>query len=262
MQEITIDKDKFKALTDVISILKDLCNDVDIQNSLIQQLSTNRTVLFMIDLKPVFSGIDTISVPICNIRQKLELFKGFFKSVDVKLAIHDEFFTISDSISMLKILKPSREFLDNKFVDSIESLMNLSTFSSIVDTRVPLSICAKIGACNQSFSSSSVQVHFSKEQILFTTHSLNQSEFARIFSIPVQDNLQVGSLLSNELDDNENGVIASVPDFPFLVPYDGEDIRVEILASRETSSNMIFKFEGLVSNVPVSCYCKASFLEE
>jgi hypothetical protein len=261
MQEITIDKDKFKALTDVVSILKDLCNDADIQNSLIQQLSTNRTVLFMIDLKPVFSGVDTISVPICNIRQKLDLFKGFFKSVDVKLAIHDEFFTISDSVSTLKILKPSREFLDNKFVDSIESLMNLSTFSSIVDARVPLSICTKIGACNQSFSSSSVQVHFSKEQILFTTHSLNQSEFARIFSIPTQDNPQVGSFLSNELD-NENGTIASVPDFPFLIPYDGEDIRVEILASRETSSNMVFKFEGLVSNVPVSCYCKASFLEE
>jgi len=206
MSEICLDSKKFEEFIRVLSIFKDLANDVDINEGIIRQKSNNTTMLFDINLAHL---IGNMNLPITNIKQKLDLFKSFMGQ-DVTIESIDKTFSFTDKYSSFIFKKPHSEFLNNKFLDlnMFNSLISINIDDRILETTLSKIITDRIRISSQVFNKDSITISFTDSiaSIMMVSGSKDQKA-SFISDIPIDVDL--------------TGKTMSIQVHPMAIDHDG-----------------------------------------
>ncbi len=232
--------------------MKDICNDVDIRDGMIRQRTNDSATAFEIDLSPI---LNDLSLPIINLKTKLELFK-IFSDQEVEISVHDPdethsqgYFVISDNYSSLEFDGPELDFMDNKFI-SEEELNNIFVLNEEdlilnVQTEITSTISDRMRVISQGFNVNTVQVIFEGETASISTRTQSKDQFAKIVSGVTTDRvLNCSSSLINT---------------PFIIDHDGDIIFKMYNYPDNICSN---QFITTVGDVDVNVYSRSSLVEE
>ena len=204
--QVILDKVKYDEFLRVLLVLKDICNDVDIREGIIRQRTNDNATVFEIDLTPILSNL---SLPIIELKNKLDIFKCF-SGDEVTISTNDEYFTISDNPSIIKIKNPILDFMDNKFIsqEELSRVINLNQEDLIISTKISKVISDKIRIISGSFHVNSLQTVFNGEMASISCSTQSKDNFAKFFN----------DIVSNkELNHSADLVIT-----PFIIDHDGD----------------------------------------
>ena len=240
--QVNLDATKYDELLRVLFVLKDICNDVDIREGFIRQRSNDSATVFEIDLTSIIS---TMSLPITELKTKLDIFKCF-SGQEVSIIADNESFMISDEHSMLKIKNPILDFLDNKFItkDELDRVIIINQEDLILSTNISKKISDRIRIISSSFHVNSLQTFFEGENASISTSNQSKDNFAKFV-----DNIP----LNRDLNHSVNLVIT-----PFIIDHDG-DINMEIF---DSGNNIVINsFSTTIGSITTNLYTRASMVE-
>lgn len=240
---VNLDSEKFGTFMRVLSIFKDLCNDVDIREGTIRQKTNDSVSVFELDLTYLLTDI---SLPICNLKQKLDLFKCF-TGQEVSVESDDECFKFSDQYSTLKFKNPHLDFMDNKFIteDELNRVTNISQEQLLLDTSMSKVICDRIRVITGGFSVNNIFVNFSGDNANIT--ALNQSKD------------QSAVFLNDITTEQVVNCSTSLTNIPFVIDHDNDIIfRMYDI----DNSKALNKFVTTISDINVTIYCRSQILKE
>jgi len=240
--QVNLDSTKYDELLRVLFVLKDVCNDVDIREGFIRQRSNDTATVFEIDLT---SLISTISLPITELKTKLDIFKCF-SGQEVSIVADGENFTIFDEYSMLKIKNPILEYLDNKFItrEELERVVVTNQEDLVLSTNISKKITDRMKVISSSFHVNSIQTFFQGETATISASNQSKDNFAKFIS---------DITINRELNHYINLVIT-----PFIIDHDG-DINMEIF---DCSNNIVINsFSTTIGSITTNLYTRASMVE-
>jgi len=242
MTTVNLDAEKFKTFMRVLSILKDLCNDCDIQGGLIRQRINSLLCLFEMDLTPI---IGNINLPIIDIKKKLDILK-IFKDNDIQISTTNDSHIVADESTQIKFSIPILEFVDNPFIKNEEfsSLFILDPEDLILDVQLNKTITKRIKVITENFDNPYIKIVFNNNTAsIVSIHQSKNQEAVLLDLIPTNKEL--------------NG-ITHIITIPFIVDHDG-DILLKIY---ETQEGCYSKFSAEVGGVQINSYTKSLLQEE
>ncbi len=237
MIQVSLSPSQFSEFLRCLSLLKDICNDVDIREGIIRQRTNNHSCIFEIDLKSIVTDID---MPISNLKQKLELLKCF-ENQEVNIKSDGTKFSFFDQFSVIEIVSPMLQLMDNKFVsqDEFDKLFSLEENNIILDCQIEKLISDRIRVISQVFNVNSLQVTFSNNSANISVSSQSKDQFAMFLS-NIPSNIDVTK--------NCNLIVT-----PFIIDHDG-DIRFEMF---NTKDNLVDnKFSTSIGDISVNVFSK------
>ena len=116
MNQASLSSDNFDALVRTMSLLKDVCSDVDIRDGIVRQRSNDHSIIFEIDMS---SLLPNMTLAISDLKQKLDLFKCF-SGQEIDVVVNETDFSFSDQHSSITFQSPILDMLDNKFMSDDE----------------------------------------------------------------------------------------------------------------------------------------------
>jgi hypothetical protein len=218
--------------------LKDLCTDVDLKNGIIRQRTNDNNSIFEFDLT---SLIHEISIPISDLKHKLDLFK-IFTGQEVTINSDDVYFSFSDQYSTIKIKNPLPDFLDNKFIPETElnAIISVPENSLILEHSLLQIITERIKIVTQGFNTPSIQVSFSEENAKIMAATQSKEESAVFVS---------GLITNTQMEPS----MSSMSINPFTVDHD-DDIKLEIFRD---NNNLLNKFSTSIGQIAMKMYSKS-----
>lgn len=240
---VNLDSEKFGTFMRVLSIFKDLCNDVDIRDGVIRQKTNDSVSVFELDLNYLLDGI---SLPICNVKQKLELFKCFIGQ-EVIIENDEDCFKFSDQYSTLQFKNPHFDFMDNKFIteDEIGRVISVPEEQLLLNTSIGKVISDRIKVITSGFQVNNLSVNFDGETATITSLNLSKDQSA-VFLKDITTE-QVVILNTN------------LTTIPFIVDHDN-DILFRMYEIDETKA--LNKFATTISDINVNIYCRSQITRD
>lgn len=241
MRTVNLDVEKFKTFMRILSIMKDLCNDADIQRGVIRQRINSLLCLFEIDLT---SMIGDLNLPIIDIKKKLDILK-IFKDNDVQISTTDDSHLIADESTQIKFLIPYLEFVDNPFIkdEEFNSLFILDPEDLILDVQLNKTITKRIKIITENFDMNNVKISFNGNTAsIISTHQSKNQEAVLIDSIPTIKELTG---------------LTHIITTPFIIDHDG-DVSLKMY---ETQEGCYSKFSTQVSDIIINSYTKSIIQE-
>jgi len=245
---INLDAQQYEDFIRTISLLRDLCSDVDIRDGVIRQRSDDHSCIFEIDISNIISdspGAFNLNIPLTNIRQKIDLLKCFLNEI-VEIKVNSSSFSFSDSQTILKFANPNLEFMDNKFMsqEELDSIFVLDGQSPILELDIKESFSNRISIISKSFNMNSLQLLFNGEFADLVTETQSKDQFAKLIgNIHVETDVSIENSYSNLV------VI------PFIIDHDG-DIKFNMFRERENIC--ISRFNTCINNVGVNVFIRSS----
>ncbi len=241
MRTVNLDVEKFKIFMRILSIMKDLCNDADIQRGVVRQRINSLLCLFEIDLT---SMIGDLNLPIIDIKKKLDILK-IFKDNDVQISTTDDSHLIADESTQIKFLIPYLEFVDNPFIkdEEFNSLFILDPEDLILDVQLNKTITKRIKIITENFDMNNVKISFNGNTAsIISTHQSKNQEAVLIDSIPTIKELTG---------------LTHIITTPFIIDHDG-DVSLKMY---ETQEGCYSKFSTQVSDIIINSYTKSIIQE-
>lgn len=243
MSEVNLDNTKFSDFLRVLSLLKDICNDCEIRGGILRQRSNDKANIFEMDLRPLISNADIL---ISNLKQKLDLLRCFVGQ-EVKIEYNDQEVSFSDQFSVIKLVNPRLDFMDNKHIsdDEFSRIFTLRDEDLLLDYEIQSTISERMKIIAQGFNIVSFQVLFEGDfsSIIATTTSKDQS--AKIVTgIPVNQTLNCFSNLVTT---------------PFTIDHD-QNMNLKMYNVQETVC--VNKFAATIGNVNISIFSRSQLIEE
>lgn len=242
-QEVVMDKEQFEDFMRCISILKDICNDVDIRDGIIRQRTNDKFSVFQLDLNPVLSDL---SIPITNLKQKIDLFK-IFTNEEVTIKTEDGKFTIGDQYSNLTFDYPDLDFLDNTFMDA-EELVNIFQMNEediILSTNISEKISERIRIITGSFNVNTVRISFDGETASITTKTQSKDQHADLIS----------NIVTDKVIEASSNTVAT----PFVIDHDGD---LEFKMYNYEDNICANKYTTTISDVDIIIFGRSTLQEE
>jgi hypothetical protein len=199
--QISLDEEQFNDFLRCLTNLKEICNDVDIRNGVVRQRSNDLTSIFEMDMTSI---IGEASIPITNLKKKLDLMKSFAGS-EVTIDITEEesesesFFSFADGVTSVKFIFPSIEFMDNKFMseEELENIFNLQEDDLFLSDDLSTKITEKIRIFADNFNTQAIQVKFNQDKAAITASTQSKDQFAK-FKSDIATNIEFnGNYISN-----------------------------------------------------------------
>lgn len=218
--------------------LKDLCTDVDLREGIIRQRTNDNNSIFEFDLTPL---IQNVSLPLSDLKHKLDLFK-VFSGQEVTINSDDVNFSFSDQYSSIKVKNPLPDFLDNKFIPETElnAIIAVPENSLILEHNLLQIITERIKIITQGFNTPSIQVSFEAENAKIMAATQSKEESA-IFVSGLVTNTQMEQSMS------------SMSINPFTIDHD-DDIKLEIFRD---NNNLLNKFSTTIGQIGIKMYSKS-----
>ncbi len=241
--EISMESTVFETFLRCVSLLQDICVDIDIQNGFIRQRSNDRSTIFEIDLTPI---IGNCSFPILKIKDKMPLLK-LLRGNKVQLnLINNEYFEFIDNVSKFKFNIPSTEYIDNKFMslEELTSLFQLFEDDVILSTNISSIISNRIKVVKDVYNTNNIFVEFA-------------GDTASIFS-KSDANDQYATFLNNITTERHLSVNSPLVSIPFTIDHDG-DIKLEMYNHNDNIS--INKFKTNIDNINIVLYSRSELIE-
>lgn len=238
MKTWTILEEEFTSFIKSLTLLKDDCNDVIIQNSTIRQRVNDRSFIFEILLDNIFK--EKISLAISNIKNKLDLIK-IFQGSKVEIGVEETSYYFSDSLSKLRFITPSIDLLDNKFIPEEEAkqIFNLEELPKISNFELNKIVRSRIKVVTQNFNVNVIKFSVKDKKVTIGSKTANTEQRANFIS---------------EVEANCNNCSMNVPSIPFVLPFDEDITNLSIYQQGDIA---IFKLSGLIKPVIINTYFRA-----
>ena len=240
---MVLTSDEYSEFFRIISIFSDLCNDVDIRDGIIRQRINDNISVFEIDLTPM---VGILSIPISNLKQKLDLFKCF---VGQEVTINNDgvSYRFSDRFSSLKFLLPHLELLDNKYIteEDLNQSMSMLPEHLLLKTSVSKVISDRIKIVSKGFNTNSLLISLGdgKASISSTTQSKEQS--AKFMN----------DIVTEQVVDCKTNVSVT----PFIIDHDNEII---LQVYENENNRALNEFKTTISDININIYCRSNLLRE
>ena len=134
------------------------------------------------DLNPLLTDV---TFAITDLRKKLDLLKTF-QNQDVTINIVDQgsgesYFTFSDQYSSIKIVAPTLDFMDNKWMseEELNSIFNMSDDELIMQTDLSSIITDRIKLVTDNFNTQAIQVLFDGDKASIVAATQSRDQFAK-----------------------------------------------------------------------------------
>lgn len=200
MTRIEMDAEEFNEFLRCLTNLKEICNDVDIREGTIRQRSNDLTSVFEMNLDSI---IQDTNLPITDLKKKLDLFKTFSgQNVTIEITVgeteSESFYTISDSISMIKFNFPTIGFMDNKYMtrEELDNIFDLDEEDLILHDDLTTLITDRIRIISENFNTAAVQVKFKDDLASICAATQSKDQFAK-FKTDIATNMALGNCSSN-----------------------------------------------------------------
>lgn len=247
MVNLELDQSEYNNFLRCLSVMKDICNDADIQGGMIRQRSNDLTTVFEMDLQNLFGSIN---LPISDCKRKLDLFK-IFSGSDVSIEIDEEeeeadsYFKITDGISVLKFNFPARDFFDNKFMDTDEltKIFKISDDNLILHDMIDSLVTDRIRVISENFNTNVIQVTFTNDKASIISAAQSKDQYATLKSdIPLNISF-------------EKKASANLSVVQFCLEHDGD---LEFKVYQEPEKDILLnKVTTDVGNVPINIYSRS-----
>jgi hypothetical protein len=252
MTRIELDAEDFNSLLRCMTNLRDHCNDVDIRGGFVRQRSNDVTSVFEFDLTSI---IGDISLPISDLKQKLDLLK-IFAGQDVEIEVEEgedessSFFTISDEMSSIKFMFPTLQFMDNKFMTNqeLESIFNLDDDDLFLSTEMTKVITDRIRVISENFNIKAIQVKFDEDKASVVCSTQSKDQFATFTKdIPITIEF-------------EEKYLSNLGTVPFCIDHDTPlNFKMFKVSEQDISYN---KFETELGSVEIKIYSRSSLVSD
>jgi len=244
MQQVSLDAEKYDELLRCLGILKDICNDADIRNGVLRQRTNDSATVFEIMLDPI---LDDLSIPLINLKQKLDLLK-IFAEQEVDIIVEDDGnFSFSDQYSTLQFDGPELDFMDNKFLseEELDSIFVLNEEDLILSAELSTTISDRMRVIAQGFSVNTTRVLFEGETASLTMQTQSKEQTAKILSDIVAERVMNCS--------------SSLVNTPFIVDHDGDIVFKMFNFQEGVCSN---KCSTTIGDVDINIYSRSSLVED
>jgi hypothetical protein len=248
---ISLEAEQYNDFIRCLLNLKDVCNDVDIRNGIIRQRTNGNISIFEID---VTSMVGDASVAIIDLKQKLDLLKTF-QGQDVDLEIIEPTpgdpgsFTFSDQYSSLKIVLPTPEFVDNKFMteEELRSIFDSSEEDLIFEYDIPQLITDRVSVITTSFNVKSIRVDFDGDKVQVSAATQSKDQLATFVS-DLETNMEL----------EKSSAYISV--IPFSIDHD-TDIQFKMYKdpNQDVSLN---NFSTQLGEIDINIFTRASIIKD
>ena len=244
---LNLDTETYAEFLRCVSLLKEDCNDADVRNGIIRQRSNEKVSVFEIDLTSLISDI---SLPISDLKQKIDLFK-IFENQEVQVEVNDEedlpCFKFIDQYSTLKFVAPRLDYIDNKFMteEDLSASFILNESDVILNTTIPKNISDRIKIVTQNFNVNAIQINFEGETASLSAKNQSKDQSAKFYS---------GVVVERPMTCYCNMVT-----IPFVIDHD-TDVTLKVYNIRD---NVVAgKFTTTVGNTTVVVYTRSHLIEE
>jgi len=241
---VNFSADEFSMFTRGLSLLRDICNDVDLFEGIIRQRSNDKSCIFEINMS---SFINESRLPIIQIKQKLDLFK-IFSNQDVSVSINEKAYVFADQYSSIRFLSPKLDYVDNKYMtlEELEEIFVLNDDDLILETSITHDISERIKTISSSFNTSSIEILFDNElaNIVCSTQAGDQKAFV------------LKDIVTNRKMPNVSTNLVSIP---FIVDHDG---TMNLKMYNIKNNILINKFNSVIGDIDFSIYSRSMFSSE
>jgi hypothetical protein len=242
-REIKLEAKDFLNFLRCLSVLKDICNDVDIRGGVLRQRSNNKSVISEMDLTPLISDCD---ICIDNLKSKLTLLKGL-SNQQVQITITDDDIYFSGQRSTFKFGKPNPSFLDNKFMPNEEfaNIFILKEKDLVLEYAVKKDICNLMKVTAGQFNIGNFQISFDGDAASITASTVSKDERFEIeYGIPIKKPFKGFS---------------NIVTTPFLLDHD-RDMLFKMY--NVEGSICVNKFTTTIGKIAADVYCRSQLMEE
>lgn len=234
-KSITLDVNKYYSFLRLLTMLKDICKDVDIRDGVLRQKSSDGFIILEIDLRYL---INDLSIPLAVLSKKIDLLKTF-QGQEVVIETTDKIIKISDSLSSFEFRRPSVNYIDNKFIpeDELRNIINIADEDLIMVTPISKTISDRIKVTSKVFEHNSIIIDFSNNigNISMDKGSKDQNaDFVKDIS----------------LDHNISGQTVLITT-PFILDHDGE-IIFKIFTINEKQA--LSEFKMVLDDINITIY--------
>ena len=250
MEQVNLSMENYEQFIRCLSILKDICNDVDIHQGIIRQRTNDSANVFEIDMTPIITAID---LPIVLVKQKIDLLKVFLnqnsnQNQTIVITVEDSgSFTFSDEFSTLTFEGPELDYMDNKFIPQaeLETIFTLNEEDVILRTEIDPNISDRMRIIAQSFNVNSTQIIFA-------------GEVASVY-METQGKDQSAKILSNIVIEQPMNCTSSLVNTPFIIDHDGKIELKMYNYSEQICSNT---FKTGISDIDITIYGRSSLIDD
>jgi hypothetical protein len=242
-REINLEAKDFSNFLRCLSVLKDICKDVDIRGGVLRQRSTDTANIFEMDLSPLISDCD---ICIDNLKGKLTLLKGLSKQ-EVQITITDDEIYFSGKSSTFKFKNPNPSYMNDRFMSNEEfsKFVTVREEDLVLEHVVTKDISNFMKLTADQFNIVSFQVLFDGNVASMTASTTSKDKYSEIeYGIPLKKPLK-GFL----------NIVAT----PFLLDRD-RDMLFKMYNVQEDL--FINKFTASIGKIAVDVYGRNQLIEE
>jgi len=235
----TLDSARFSDLIRILSLFRDLCNDVDIREGVIRQKTNDNISVFEIDCSSIINGL---CLPISDIKQKLEVFKCF-QGQEVTIENNGQEFIFRDQYSSVSFKNPDPDFMDNKFINQNDFNGQVSTNDEdlLLSTSIDKVISDRIKIICQVFNTNTIQVLYEDDVVTIMGATTSKDQSAKFISG-----------ITPERSENMYSNLSTVP---FVMDHDGEII---FKMYENTNDRVMNVFQTTISDVNITIFCRSN----
>jgi hypothetical protein len=245
INQVILEDEKYGEFFKIISIFKDLCNDVDIRNGSIRQKSNSGNVTFELDIT---SMVNDLSIPLSNLPQKLELFKSFLSN-RVTIESNDDNCKVSDAHTSLAFKNPSLEYFDNKYIsrEALNTVIYPDLSDLILNVSIGKVVSDRIRTISKVLNISSLKVDFDKDVANIDGATASKDLSSRLISQTPTE---------REIED----YYVDISVIPFLIDHDGD---VSLRMYEVSEMNMVVAvFTTFLVGIEITMYCRSKIMEK
>jgi len=193
---LNLNQEEYGNFIRCLNNLKEICNDIDIRNGFVRQRSNDRSCIFEFDMESI---LEDVTMPISDIKKKLDLLKSFVGQDEVKIDIHTEeeesecYFIISDQYSSIKFMFPAMQFIDNSFMtqEELDNILTINEEELLLESTMSNLITDRIRIITDNFNSNAIQVVFNGELATIQTQTQSKDQYATFMKdIPTNIDLE------------------------------------------------------------------------
>jgi len=205
---ISLDTNDYDSLLSMLSMIKDMCMDIDIHDGIIRQRSDNSYVMYEADLSDL---IGKMTLPLLETKPKIDLMKMFLGSEEVIIEANEEQYSFKDDTLKISMIIPISQFVNNKFSSSDEAkqIFDFDNSQHLLSYTFSQKLCERMKIITNNFNIETFSIEF-------------DGETASIKASPESKNQSALIVKDIDLDINISDKYANLTSLLFIPEHDGD----------------------------------------
>ena len=176
----TLGIDEYKELNQFLNSIRSTVEDLVIDKGIVEAKTNDNLILIKADLTKVFD--ENMELP--KLKDKCELFKLFGKDSQVDIDTDKQYLFLNDSVSKIKIVRPSLTLLNNRVDKKIDHDALFSKMTKVIDTTLNEDKISRLSSMAKVVGEIYCNFVFGKDVCDVTIKSSSKEYESKAFTIP------------------------------------------------------------------------------